>query len=111
MFIQDDGRGLGCVNRDPFVEGLKKRSEGFGTRSQFDSMRLPVHPNCSARSRRRVLEALKHIRDKEQLQLLLLADAVRTYEDRGFVAVFPERRYPFHPGQDTTIRCKPVHLE
>src|SRR5439155_24182192 len=34
MLIQDNGRGLRRVHRDPFVEGLKKRSEGFGTRSQ-----------------------------------------------------------------------------
>src|SRR5688572_4450959 len=88
-----------------------KRSEGFGTRSQFDRMRLPIHPNDSSHSRRRVLESLQHIPDKGQLQLLLFADAVRPYEDRGFVAVFPERRGPLDPGQDTTICGKPVHLE
>src|SRR5215813_12289669 len=73
MFIQDNGRGLGRVHRDPFAEGLKKRSEGFGTRSQFDSMRLPVHPNKLCRSRRRALELLQNVPDKGQLQLLLFA--------------------------------------
>jgi hypothetical protein len=36
---------------------------------------------------------------------------VRPYEDCGFVAVLPEHRCPFDPGQDTTICGKPVHLE
>src|SRR5215813_3404054 len=58
MLIQDKRRWLRCINRNPFMEGLKKRSEGFGTRSQFDSMRLPVHPNKLSRSRRRALELL-----------------------------------------------------
>jgi hypothetical protein len=111
MLIQDNGRGLGRVRRNPFVEGLKKRSESFGTRSQFDRMRLPVHPDNSSRSRRRVLESLQNIPDKGQLQLLLFADAVCTHKYRGFIAVFPERRYPFDPGQDTTICGKPIHLE
>ena len=35
----------------------------------------------------------------------------RPCEDRGFVAVFPERRFLFDPGQGTTICCKPVYLE
>jgi hypothetical protein len=43
--------------------------------------------------------------------LWLFADTVRTNKNRGFVAVVPERRGPFHPRQDTTICCKPVHLE
>src|SRR5262245_5122429 len=31
MLIQDQRRWFGRVRRDPFAEGLKKRSEGFGT--------------------------------------------------------------------------------
>jgi hypothetical protein len=58
-----------------------------------------------------VLESLQNVPDKGQLQLLLFADAVRPHEDRGFVAVFPECRGPFHSGQDTTFSCKFVHLE
>jgi hypothetical protein len=64
MFIQDDRRGLGRVYGDPIVEGLKKWSEGFGTRFQFDSMRLPIHPNDSSRSRQPVLESLQNMPGK-----------------------------------------------
>src|SRR5205814_590333 len=111
MFIQDQRRWFGRVNRDPFMQGFKKRSESFGMMIEFDAVRCPIHPNGSSRTRRRVLEAFQHIADKGQRQLLLFADAVRPYEDRGFVAIFPERRGLFHSGQDTTICCKPVHLE
>jgi len=31
MLIQYEGRWCGRVHRGPFLEGLKKRSEGFGT--------------------------------------------------------------------------------
>jgi hypothetical protein len=58
-----------------------------------------------------VLESFQNMPDKGQLQLLLFADVVRPYEHRGFVAIFPERRGPLDPGQDTTICCKPVHPE
>src|SRR4029453_14768153 len=111
MFIQDDGRGFRRVHRDPCVERLEKRSEGFGTLSQLDSLRLPVHPNNFASHGQGTLEAFQNISDKGQLQLLLFADAVCTHKNRGFIAVFPERRWPFHSGQDTTICGKPVHLE
>jgi hypothetical protein len=56
MLIQDKRRWCGRVNRDPFVEGLKKRSEGFGTVSQSDGMGFPVYPNNSSRTRGRVLK-------------------------------------------------------
>jgi hypothetical protein len=111
MFIQDDRRGLGRVHRDPFVEGFKKWFESFETIPQFDGMRFPVHPNDSSRSRRRVLESLQNVPDEGQLQLLLFAYAVCTHKNRGLVSVFPERRFPLDPGQDTTICGKPVHLE
>src|SRR5215475_8620167 len=93
------------------MEGLKKRSEGFSTRSQFDRMRLSIHPHDSSRSRRCALESLQNIPDKRQLQLLLFGNTICPYKERGFVAVFPERRGPFDPGQDTTICGKPIHLE
>jgi hypothetical protein len=74
-------------------------------------MRLPVHPNDSSRSRRRVLETFQNIPDKGQRQLLLFANAVRTHKNRGFVAVFTNRRGPLDPAQDTTLCDKPVYLE
>ena len=111
MLIQDNGRWCGRVHHDPFVEGLKKRSEGFGIMIQFDGVRCPVHPNNFSRCARRTLEALQNIPDKGQLQFLLFADAVRPYKNRGFVAVFPKRRGPLYPGQNTTICCKSLHLE
>src|SRR5438132_1883465 len=55
MLIQDNRRWCRRVHGNPFVEGLKKRSEVFGMMVQFDSVRCPVHPNYSSRSRRRVL--------------------------------------------------------
>jgi hypothetical protein len=58
-----------------------------------------------------VLELPQNVPDKGQLQLLLFADAVRTHEIYGFIAVLPERRFPLDPGQDTTICGKPVHLK
>jgi hypothetical protein len=58
-----------------------------------------------------VLESLQHIPDIGQLQMLLFADAVCPYDDRGLIAVFPKRRGPFHSAQDTTICCQSVHLE
>src|SRR5216683_7978893 len=64
MLIQDNGRWCRRVNRRPFMEGLKKRSEVFGMMIQFDGMRLPVHPNHSSRNRRLALEALQNISDK-----------------------------------------------
>ena len=74
-------------------------------------MRLPVHPNNFASYGQCTLEAFQNISDKGQLQLLLFADAVRTYENCGFIDVFPKRRCPLHPGQDTTICSKLIHLE
>src|SRR6266436_5994762 len=47
VLIQDKRRWFGRVHRDPFMEGLKQRSKGFGTVSQFDAVRCPVHPNDS----------------------------------------------------------------
>src|SRR4029450_6014664 len=76
MLIQHDRRWFGRVHHDPFVEGLKKRSEVFGVMIQFDGVRYPVHPNYSSRTRRRVLEALQNIPNKGQCQFLLFADAV-----------------------------------
>src|SRR5215813_6513358 len=35
MFIQDNGWWFGRVHCSPFLEGLKKQSEGFCTCSQF----------------------------------------------------------------------------
>src|SRR5215475_4635867 len=64
MLIQHEGRWCGRVHSDPFVEGLKKPWKVFGTMTEFDSMRLPVHPNDSSRSRRRVLESLQNVPDK-----------------------------------------------
>jgi hypothetical protein len=64
MLIQDKRRWCGRVRRDPFVEGLKKRSEGFGTCSQFDRMRLPIHPNNFASHGQCTLEAFQNISDK-----------------------------------------------
>src|SRR5207244_11992750 len=110
MLIQDNGWWCGRVHPAPCVEGLKKRSEDFGTRSQVDSMRLPVHPNNSSRCRRRALEALKHIPDKGQLQLLLFADTVCTHKNRGLVALFPKRRGPMDSGQDAYICCTCMYL-
>src|SRR5712692_3637305 len=78
---------------------------------QFDSVRCSVHPNNSSRSRRLVPESLQNIPDKGQLQLLLFGNAIRPYKERGFITVFPERRYPFCLRQDTTFSCKSVHLE
>src|SRR4029453_3861875 len=98
------------VHRDPCVERLEKRSEGFGTLSQLDSLRLPIHPNNFASHGQCTLEAVQNISDKGQLQWLLFADAVRPYKDRGFVAVFAERRCPSHSGQAPTICGKPVNL-
>src|SRR5438132_10130675 len=102
MLIQDNGRGLRRVHRDPFVEGLKKRSEVFGMMIEFDGVRLPVYPNDSSRSRQRVLKTFQNIPDKGQLQFVFVADAVRPHTNRGFVAVFTKRRGPLDPGQDTT---------
>jgi hypothetical protein len=81
VLIQDNGRWCGRVHRDPLMEGLKKRSEGFGTRSQFDRVRPPVYSNDSSCSRRRVLETFQNVPDKGQLQLLFCADAVRPYKN------------------------------
>ena len=43
MLIQYEGRWCERVHRGPFLEELKKRSEGFGTCSQFGT--------CSSNSR------------------------------------------------------------
>src|SRR5438132_6015231 len=111
MLIQHERWWFGRVNSDPFVEGLKQRSKGFGTVSQFDAVRCPIHPNKSSRSRRLALKSFQHIPDNGQLQLLLFGNAVRSRNKRGFVAMFPERRCPLDPGQNTTLGCKSVHLE
>src|SRR6266853_5552096 len=76
MLIQDEGRWCRRVSRDPFVQGLKKRSEGFGTLSQFDGVRCTIHPDNFASHGQCTLEALQHIPDKGQRQLLLFADAM-----------------------------------
>jgi hypothetical protein len=59
--------------------------------SEFDGMGFPIHPNNGSRIRRRVLKTLQNIPGKGECQFLLFGDAVRPHEDRGFVAVFPER--------------------
>src|SRR5713101_606274 len=74
VLIQDKRRWCRRVSRDPFVEGLKKRSEGFGTMLQFDGMRCSVHSNNSSRTGGHMLETFQNIADKGQRQLLLCAD-------------------------------------
>ena len=44
MLIQDKRRWCGRVNRDPFVEGLKKRSEGFGLSPNLTVWDFPSIP-------------------------------------------------------------------
>jgi len=81
VLIQDNGRWFGGVSRHPFMEGLKKWSEGFGTMLQFDGMRCSVHSNNSSRTRGHMLETFQNIPNKGQCQFLLLADAVRPYKN------------------------------
>src|SRR6516164_6823490 len=93
------------------MEGLKKPFQVFGMMIQFHRVRCPIHPNNFASYGQCTLETSQHIPSKGQLQLLLFANAVRPHKNRGFVAVFPERRGDLDSGQDTTSCGKPVYLE
>src|SRR2546430_17439125 len=58
-----------------------------------------------------MLQALQHMPNKEQLQLLLFANAVSTHKNRWFIVVLAESGVPINLRQHSAGGFNPISLE